>query len=50
MTGDKPSEEDSLPDQESKEERLKRVTEELKKTPEGRKILNEDKNQPRCCG
>jgi len=50
MTNDKQPKEDPFPDQETKEDRHKRVKDELKKTAAGRKILAEDKNQPRCCG
>ena len=49
MTGDKQPEEDPSRDQESKEERLKRVTEELKKTEKGKKVLEEDQHD-QCCG
>ena len=49
MTGDKQPEEDSLRDQESREDRLKRVTEELKKTAKGKKVIEEEKKDT-CCG
>jgi hypothetical protein len=49
MTGDKRLDEDLLRDQESREDRLKRVTEELEKTAKGKKIIEEEKND-QCCG
>lgn len=50
MTAEKQPDQETLQVEESKEDRIKRVTEELEKTPKGKEILAEKQDDNSCCG